>query len=180
MPPPGSAIGSSNLRPQSDEHSGSPRPGYPTRGDWAAQGCAKPHYVNQHGLARQQRGSGRSWSACGFCLAPALKNFLGYGRAFLPARGLIVRNAHIGKPRVSRGDFWPPVAFGARCRPSNSGWMISVRSWTRWVQIAPLCSASPRADRFPRCHVGMRFSGFFESWLGPSCENFAMEVHKWQ
>ena len=28
-------------------------------------------------------------------------------------------------------------------------------------------------------HVGMCFSGF-ESWLGPSCENFAMEYREWQ
>jgi len=76
------------------------------------------------GLARQLRsrwspgyhGSAAAWIGrgrhVGFVLHLALKNFLGYGRAFLPARGLIVRNAHIGKPRVSRGVFWPPVAFG--------------------------------------------------------------------
>jgi hypothetical protein len=49
----------------------------------------------------------------GFVLHLALENFLGYGREFLPARGLIVRNVHIGKPRVRRGVFWPPVAFGS-------------------------------------------------------------------
>jgi hypothetical protein len=49
----------------------------------------------------------------GFVLHLALENFLGYGREFLPARGLIVRNVHIGKPCVRRGVFWPPVAFGS-------------------------------------------------------------------
>jgi hypothetical protein len=48
-----------------------------------------------------------------------LENLLGYGREFLPARGLIARNAHIGKPRVSRGLLGPHAAFGlsfGRCR----------------------------------------------------------------
>ena len=48
---------------------------------------------------------------CGFFPAPRARNFLGYRREFLPARGLIVRNVHIGKPRARRGVFWPPVAF---------------------------------------------------------------------
>jgi hypothetical protein len=50
---------------------------------------------------------------CGFLLHLALENFLGYRREFLPARGLIVRNVHIGKPCVRRGVFWPPVALGS-------------------------------------------------------------------
>jgi len=48
---------------------------------------------------------------CGFFPTPRVRNVLGYRREFLPARGLIVRNVHIGKPRARRGVFWPPVAF---------------------------------------------------------------------
>jgi hypothetical protein len=91
----------------------SPRPGYPTRGDWAAHRAAQSRsYVTSMaslGSSADQAGRGRH---VGFVLHLALKKFLGYGRAFLPARGLIVRNAHIGKPRVSRGVFLSPVAFG--------------------------------------------------------------------
>lgn len=49
----------------------------------------------------------------GFGLHLVLENFLGYRREFLPARGLIVRNAHIGKPRVRRGVLWPFVALAS-------------------------------------------------------------------
>jgi len=62
------------------------------------------------GSGADQAGHGRHVS---FVLHLALEIFLGYGREFLPARELIVRNAHIGKPRVRRGVFWPPGAFGS-------------------------------------------------------------------
>jgi len=62
-----------------------------------------------HGLTLDH--TGRRWHV-GVVLHRVLENFLGYGREFLPGRGLIVRNAHIGKPRVSRGFFGPPIAFG--------------------------------------------------------------------
>ena len=51
------------------------------------------------------RGVYQAAAALGFALHLSLENFLGYRREFLPARGLIVRNAHIGKPRVRRGVF---------------------------------------------------------------------------
>lgn len=75
-----------------------------------------------------------------------LENFLGYGREFLPARGLIARNAHIGKPRVSRGSLRPTVAFGfpfGKCRAAA----FSVR----YIKPRPVLKSdhpcSPRSSR---------------------------------
>jgi hypothetical protein len=83
----------------------------------------EPHLVS--GAALTDR-SYQATADCGFFPAPRARNFLGYRREFLPARGLIVRNVHIGKPRARRGVCWPPgsglfaadatrtAAFGAR------------------------------------------------------------------
>ena len=63
-----------------------------------------------HALTLDQTGRRRH---VGVVLHRVLENFLGYGREFLPGRGLIVRNAHIGKPRISvEAFFGPPIAFG--------------------------------------------------------------------
>ena len=51
------------------------------------------------------RGVQQATAILGFALDFSLENFLGYRREFLPARGLIARNAHIGKPRFRRGAF---------------------------------------------------------------------------
>ena len=66
--------------------------------------------------------SHRQRQTAGFFPAPRARNFLGYRREFLPARGLIVRNVHIGKPRARRGVFWPPARLSAVCsQPMQRG-----------------------------------------------------------
>jgi hypothetical protein len=65
----------------------------------------------------------------GFALQLALENFLGYRREFLPARGLIVRNVHIGKPRVRRGVLWPPVAFVSELFAANATRTAAFGAW---------------------------------------------------